>query len=186
MSHAKHLPFRSIEQSTRPVSVNVRFFPSQTPFLAYPPKIPGVNQSTSRDQIAPSYYSLNQRGLLIKPGLPRYMMNAYRNISSAEQILLAPPLPLPALPCMLLPRALTSLRCVAHIPGFRCPVGSNSRWPGHGRRETSGCLFPHSLSAEPWLCSSRATAPAKRYRLLQLAQHSDNAIPPLAPSGGGV
>lgn len=180
MSHAKYLRFRSIEQSTRPMTINVHFFPSQTPFLAYPPKTPGVNQSTNRDQIAQSYYSLNQRGLLIRPGLSRYMTNAYRNIPGAAQTLLAPPLPLPALPCMLLPRALTFLRCVTHIPGFRCPAGSNSRWPGHGRRETSGCLFPHSLSAEPWLCSSRATAPAKRCLLLSSSWHS-TLITPFLP-----
>lgn len=116
MSHAKHLPFRSIEPNTRLMTMNVHFFPSQTPFLAYPPKTPGVNPSTDRDQIAQSYYSLNQRGLLMMPGLSRYMTNAYRNISGAAQTLRAPPLPLPALPRMLLPRALTSLRCVTHIP----------------------------------------------------------------------
>lgn len=72
---------------------NLSSFPSQTPFLAYPPQPPGVHQSKIIAQIACKLLDVESKGLLFIPGLSSYTRNVCRNIRSYSLLVPLPPLP---------------------------------------------------------------------------------------------
>ena len=139
-SHSNHL-FQSTEQSPWPITMNVSPFPSQI-FLAHPSK----QESTSPRTIAPVAQNAVTGWTLITPGLPSYMVTAWRNIHGAASYLPGPLALLPALLCHVPARSsweLTFPECITQFPGLLLPsriqpVGSNSRWLEGRGREISG------------------------------------------------
>lgn len=145
--------------------INVGSFSSQSPFLAYSPKPPGVKQSTNIAQTAQSYYNLNQRGLLIISGLSSYITNTYKNIQGADYSLLASLQLLLTLLCHA-PAQGANLSKMRHLDSWVSGAqwdltsGKQQQVIGVWKERDLRVFIPPSLSPKlwvwQWLCSSGA------------------------------